>query len=540
MTILAKNIWKRLEAHPWLTMTLAVFAQTWFTLGNRALWFSDEVRYGNAYQNLVLNGKWMVLSLNGQPYPDKPPVYFWFLWLLDTITPAHMPEVFMLGAALSGLFFLYAAYFLARSLQCDKAVSLASVLILLSTFMLVALFHYSRMDLMFGTFILLSHACLFRAFNGEKQGWWPVHAFALMGIATLIKGPLGFIFPLLTSGVFLAWKGELKKFLTSRMALGLLLMLAMLAAWVGGVIMTEGSDFLMKTVLGKQIIQRATKTFHHREAFYYYIIAFPLAWMPWTLSLFVAPVKRLFSPGHWASLWSTRRQAGPTAFLWIMFASTFIFLSSLSGKVLIYILPMFPPLAIIIANAMQTMDEARTRKLWTLIGGLWIVAGTGLLLAGDLIPLPVPVRGMGIAAALLILGGGTMLFLRTSGYRTSLITLTLAVIIWIYPVGLLVAPSLDNAMSPKRQALIIKEYVDKGYTPFAGRVYPGIFTYYAGVEYRETDKYPELTDMMAKEDKVVLAIRERHWKDLKSRLPEFKLVDQQSIAGIVHNILIKD
>jgi len=540
MNNIATRIWKFLESHPWLTMIFGVFAQTWFTLNNRALWFSDEVRYGNAYQNLVQNGKWMVLSLNGQPYPDKPPIYFWFLWLLDTITPANMPQVFFIGSALSGLFFLYGAYFLARSLKFDKTVSLASVLVLLSTFMLVALFHYSRMDLMFAALIVVAHGCLFRAFDGEKEGWWPVIAFVVMGIATLVKGPLAFIFPLLTSTVYLAWKGQLKKLFTRKFALGLVAMIAILAAWVGGVIMAEGADFLMETVLGKHVIQRATKTFHHREAFYWYFIAFPLAWMPWTLFLCVTPVKRLFSLKQWTGQWTIRREAGPRVFLWIMFAGIFIFLSSLSGKVLIYVLPMFPPLAILIGDTLQRMDETRSMKLWAIVAGLWVFIGTALLVAGDLIPMPVPIRGMGIAAAILILGGGALFFVRNKGNKASLLTLVLALIIWLYPVGLIVAPSLDNAMSPRKQALIIKEYVDKGYTPLAGRVYPGIFTYYAGVDYRETDHYPELLEMIDKEDKVVLAIRERHWRDIGPRLPEFKIVDKQSIAGILHYIVIKD
>ena len=96
MTVL-RSIWTRLENHPWLTMTVAVLAQTWFALNNRALWFSDEVRYADAYKNLAAHGKWVVLALNGQPYPDKPPVYFWFLWLLDKLTPFHQPAVFFLA-----------------------------------------------------------------------------------------------------------------------------------------------------------------------------------------------------------------------------------------------------------------------------------------------------------------------------------------------------------------------------------------------------------------------------------------------------------
>jgi len=539
MTRHVSRIWSHMENHPWLTMVLAVLAQTWFTIGNRALWFSDEVRYANAYQNLVLNGKWMVLSLNGQPYPDKPPVYFWFLWLLDTLTPLDMPEVFFLGAALSGLFFLFAAYWLSRTLGFNKTVSLASILILLSTFLLAGLFHYSRMDLMFAALIVLAHGCLYRAFTEKAQGKWPLIAFLLSGVATLVKGPLGFIFPLLSATIFLLWKGEAKKLFSRQMAVGMLAMLGLLGAWIVGVIIAEGPDFLLNTVLGKHVIQRATRTFHHREPFYYYMIAFPLAWLPWTLAVFSVPIRKYLSVGKWGELWAGRREAGAHSFLWIMFTALFVFLSSLSGKVLIYILPMFPPLAILIANSMQVMDKTQSRRFWQLVGGLWAVLGAGLVLAGDLLPFPVPLRGMGISAVLLMAGGTAIVAAGAKGNKAALLTSAIALTAWLHPVGFMVAPSLDDAMSTKRQAAVLKEYADAGYAPHAIKIYSGIFTYYAGHDFAETNNVDELLDMVKDAEKVVLSVREKHWKDWKKKFPDFRIVNRQDIAGMVYLVVVK-
>ncbi|QJB55137.1 glycosyltransferase family 39 protein [Pseudodesulfovibrio sp. zrk46] len=537
----AQRIWYFLEDHPWLTMIFGVFAQTWFTLSNRALWFSDEVRYANAYQNLVQHGKWMVLALNGQPYPDKPPIYFWFLWLLDVLTPADMPTVFFLGAALSGLFLLMASYKLARTLGFDRTVSLGGVLVLLSSFLLAGLFHYSRMDLMFAALIVLSHACFFKAFSMENQGKYPLYGFLLAGVATLVKGPLGFIFPLLTCAVFLLWKGEIRRFFTKQMGLGFLAMIGILLLWIGGVMLAEGPSFLIDTVLGKHVIQRATKTFHHREPFHYYLVAFPLAWLPWTLFAFVAPVKKAFSLEHWGGLWASRREAGPRAFLWIMFAATFIFLSSLSGKVLIYILPMFPPLAFLMVDAMTTLDQARTKRFWTIVAGLWCVLGGALLVVGDLLPFDVPLRGLGIAAAVMIGSGGLIFLSRTAGFRASILASVLAVTAWLYPVGLMVAPSMDNAMSPKRQALIIGELADDGFTPMAYRVYSGIFTYYANHNQLETSEWDELNALFNSTDKPVLSIRDKHWNswEKNGRPDDVRIIDRQTIAGMVYYLVVR-
>lgn len=540
MKRIADTLWNIFERHPWLSMTAVVIAQTWFTLNNRALWFSDEVRYANAYQNLVQHGKWLVLSLNGQPYPDKPPVYFWFLWLIDKLTPADMPTVFFIGSALSGLLFLFAAHALARALKFSRSVCAGSSLVLLSTFFLTALFHYSRMDLLFAACIILAHACFYKAFTNDRQGRWPVIAFALCGLGTLIKGPLAIIFPLLTSGLFLAWKGQFKKLFTRPMLLGLLAMLGMILLWIAGVMIAEGPSFLLDTVLGKHVIQRATNTFHHKESLAYYFIAFPLAWLPWTLFAGALNFRPMGTADFWTGLFADRKYAGPNTFLWIMFLSGFAFLSSLSGKVLVYILPLFPPLAILTALALTELPAKRATRWWTLAAGLFCLLGAGLLLGGDFLPFPVPVRGLGIAAALLITLGVGFFLLRRSGHKTGLIFAALALTVWLYPVGSLVAPSLDNAMSPKLTGQTMKRYIDDGHTPFAYKIYSGIFTYYAGSDIAESSDLNHIAARIRGLDRAILVIREKHWTPWKNRPEGLLPVLRQEISGQSYILAVKN
>lgn len=541
MKNIASRIWNTCENHPWLFMTVTVAVQTWFTLNNRALWFSDEVRYANAYQNLVTNGDWLVLSLNGVPYPDKPPVYFWFLWLLDALTPADMPTVFFLGAALSGLIFLFASYALARTLKFSKSVSLAGVLILLTNFLLVGLFHYSRMDLLFSACIMGACACLFRAFSEEKQGHWPISGLVLAGLATLIKGPLGIIIPLLTAFLWLAWRGELRKLFTIRFLTGACVMLGILALWILGVVMTQGPSFLMETVIGKHVLQRATNTFHHREPWPYYFIALPLAWLPWTLFFVVLPLKKIFQADFWKSILRERTGGnGKRSFLWLLFLGVFFLLSSLSGKVLIYILPLFPPLAFLIAEPLLALGEVHGRRLWISMAALCVLLGTGMFVGADFAPLQTPVRGLSLTALVLI-GAGILLYCRqNAGSRSNLLLLSLVITIWLYPVGLFVAPSLDAAMSPKIQAELMRDYAAKGYEPMAFKTYSGIFTYYAGQNVYETGQWDELREHLSHHAKAVLAIRQRHWDEWRDRPETLIPIHRQVLSGDTYLLVIKD
>ena len=64
---------------PWLFLTLLFVLQTLFTLDVRALWYSDEVRHAAVFTSMLHEGNIFKLELNGQLYPDKPSLYFWFL-----------------------------------------------------------------------------------------------------------------------------------------------------------------------------------------------------------------------------------------------------------------------------------------------------------------------------------------------------------------------------------------------------------------------------------------------------------------------------
>jgi len=208
-----QRLWELLRRWPFAALALLTAVQTAGTLSSRALWFSDEVRYADAYAGL-LRGKWLVLSLNGVAYPDKPPLYFWLLRALDAVTGIADPAVFFLGAAVSGLLMLYATLAWAKVLRLPGDAGLLAGLALLSTLFFAGLLHYSRMDLLFAALITASQAafCLaFRPGDEARRGRNAALALFLAALATLTKGPLGLLFPVLTTLLFLAWRGQLRQ-----------------------------------------------------------------------------------------------------------------------------------------------------------------------------------------------------------------------------------------------------------------------------------------------------------------------------------------
>ena len=529
-------------AAKWPAPALAVvlLLQTVLLLHARELWYSDEIRYANAFENLFHRGHWLVLYLNGEAYPDKPPVYFWLLALLRLLMGHEQPALFFAGAALSGFLFVLATYVLARTVAgADRRTSLASGLVLLSGFYFVGLCHYSRMDLLFGALIGFSHVCLYRAWSVERAPGWCLGGFALAALAVLTKGPLGVAFPLLAGAAWLVWTGRIRRLWRRDAAMGASLCVAILLLWVAGAGMVEGGDYL-RNIFGDQIYKRATATWHHAQPFYHYALTLPLVWLPWSLLLAVLPVRQLIRRDFWAGIWASRRNArSGGAYLWAAAISGFVLLSSVSIKIVVYLLPLFAPLAILSARSLLGLGQEQSRRVYGLMAWLFLLlagaqAAAALVLPTGLLPEPwtLPVWGLIPCAVIMGLTGcalrrWTDRTSPTAGLMVALLGLTL----WLQPLGLLVAPSLDRIMSPAAQGRRMGEYADKGYLPMAYRIYPGTYTYYAGRNILETkDLEAVRRELAERRGKVVVGMRRSDWDQWLNRPDNLAVVHEQWIV----------
>lgn len=538
-----------LARQPLLAVALLLALQTVFLLDSRALWFSDEIRYANVFDNLLERGKWLVLYLNGEFYPDKPPVFFWLLWLLhqgSVLAGKALtgPPLFFLGAAVSGLLYLTGALRLARLTDPDPRLRLATGLMLLTTFYFIGLTHYLRMDLLFGALILAAEVCLFRAWQKETAHPWTMAGFSLAALAVLTKGPLGLALPVLGSLVYLAWVGRLRRFWRLDVWRGFALGLVILAAWLTGALILEHHAYI-QNIFVDQIYRRATDTWHHEQPFYHYLFTFPAAFLPWTLLLVVLPMGRLLSRDFWRELWQDRRDLEPgqqgTAYCWALLLSGFLLLSVVSIKIVVYLLPLFAPLTVLAAQRLVWLGVRRSRILFGLLAGLLALVGAVLPFVNLLHPWPVEVQGG-------ILCGLTLLLLALGLWKLaprelplpSLLFLALGLTLWVQPVGRMLVPSLDAVMSPQAQGELMAAHIDKGYVPFGYKLYSGTYTWYAGQDVRELTDLQELEAELARTPKAVLGLRKRFWNEWPQRPEHLRLVHEQWIADREYVLVVQD
>ncbi|MCI0702314.1 MAG: glycosyltransferase family 39 protein, partial [Planctomycetia bacterium] len=149
----------------------------------------DEGRYAQIPKEMLQNGSWVVPTLQGEPYLDKPPLMYW-LTALSYRVFGITPEAARLVPALCVHFTILAVFFIGRRSIGERSAFWAALLLSVAPgFVSVA-----RLLLLDGLLVLcvtVSVLCGFEAVRAGtlKRGWWCAAAVA-SGLGFLTKGPI--------------------------------------------------------------------------------------------------------------------------------------------------------------------------------------------------------------------------------------------------------------------------------------------------------------------------------------------------------------
>ena len=176
---------------PLLVLLLASGALLYPSL-NMHLFEPDEGRYAQIPREMLERGDWIVPTLQGQPYLDKPPLFYWLVMGCYQLFGFH-PWVARLVPALAVQGTILATYLFGRRLAGERTAFWGALLLtLMSGF--AGMGRILVLDGLLTFWVTLSVFSGFCAVDGPRlrRGWWLVTALTA-GLGVLTKGPIALI-----------------------------------------------------------------------------------------------------------------------------------------------------------------------------------------------------------------------------------------------------------------------------------------------------------------------------------------------------------
>jgi len=341
-------------------------------LGTLDLWAPDEPRYAEIADEIVRSDRassWILLELGGEPYTQKPPLYYWLAALPGLVDGRVSEWDARWPSALAGIAAVFLTFRLGLSWFGSQGAALYSALILLGSFRFLHLARRAQLDVLLTAFELVAWLAFARAECGQgsrRTNTALLHA--ALGAAVLTKGPVALL-PLLAIALYLVVSRRSREIRQWVPAWGLCLSLGPALLWLAAAWSLAPPDFLEAAVV-ENLFGRFFAGTSHDRPLYYYFVQFPIDFMPatllWPLLALEAWRRRGRAPDRETNGW---RAAG----LWL--GIFFVFFSLSAGKRGLYLLPAFPAAALLCGAALDAALRRRTRLPTALRSAL----GIGLL-----------------------------------------------------------------------------------------------------------------------------------------------------------------
>lgn len=311
--------------------------------GNGQLLITDSVEsnYALTAKEMVLSGDWVSPQIYGQYWYDKPVFFYWLTALSFKIfgftefAARFFPAVF-------GLLSLWLTVYAGKKLFNEKTAFISGIILLTSTeFFLISKSIITDSTLFF--FFSGALVSFYLAYSTANKNWY-YGMYAAMALATLTKGPIGFLLPGLIMVLFLTASHSWRELKHMKLFSGTLLFAVIAVPWYAAMVNLHGSAFIDQ-FFGTHNFLRATVSEHPRDdVFYYYTLVLLLAFFPWCG--FLPRVLRdcVYSGGVW------HKPEEKKLFLLIWAATVFFFFQNMATKYLTYTYPMMLPLALLTAD----------------------------------------------------------------------------------------------------------------------------------------------------------------------------------------------
>jgi 4-amino-4-deoxy-L-arabinose transferase-like glycosyltransferase len=549
-----------------------------FNLNRWDLWNPDEPRYAQVAREMVDGGDWILMHYNGKVYGDKPPLFFWLIALSSYLWQGFTSFAVRFPSALFGTLTILVTFLLGKTLYSARTGFLSG-LILATSLEFAYLSTRANIDTTLTFFTTTSLFCFFKWYREvqdkrknkdevevevevegkdrnkveveveaedkgkdktkfkeeDKRNNLYIYGFYVsMALATLAKGPVGFILPLLVSLIYLLVRKDWNGFKAMRLLPGMVLFLALVCSWYLPAVLKGGQNYLEETLLTHSII-RFVEGKKIVKPFYYYFYDFPTEFLPW---IFFLPTGLAY--GFSKGMVNKKKEF---LFLLFWFIVIFFFFFFSKGKRGIYLLPLYPAASIMVGKLWDdfissSMEHFRNEWIsvpFYLFMGLALLAGTGLPWAVSMkFPSHLPYS---LPLAFLFVGGSLAMFvLLRFKYYGAIFFLLAGIAAGGFFYTLRVVFPLVN---PYKSARFISQEITSRIQPgekvgLYGGFVTGPYNFYTGiVPIEEMNKKEELFDFLRSSGRVFCIFKFRDFSQFQTweGKPKVELIARRKVGG---------
>ena len=348
----------------WAVLIIATLYVSYFShLGAIGFVGPDEPRYAWIARDMAETGDWVTPRLYGNPWFEKPPLYYWCAALSFKIFGVSEAAA-RLPSAIAALLATLALAWLALRLYGSETARWL-LLLLPSSVGMIGFSHAASTDMLFSatlTLALVAAAILLRVTEPSSvvvaQHAAPAaFLFGLfLGLAVLAKGPAALV---LLGGAAFSWVIFTKRW---RDALRLFHPVSIAAFCLTALpwyilCARRNPEFFRVFIIEHNFKRYLTPEFQHIQPFWYYAAVLLIALLPWTALLLWSALTGAIR------LWRTRTISDATLLLLCWSAFCILFFSISKSKLPGYILPAIPTIALLMMRVRFVCAVQRRKPL---------------------------------------------------------------------------------------------------------------------------------------------------------------------------------
>jgi 4-amino-4-deoxy-L-arabinose transferase-like glycosyltransferase len=262
---------------------LAAGVMLFWGLGSLALMQPDEGRNAEVAREMAVSGSWLVPTLEGHPYLDKPAAYFAAVALSLKAFGVNEWGA-RVPSAICGTLILALLYRFLRS-RYDAATAALAVIVVATSPMM---FTFSRIVIMDIMLALCTVAAILAAFVAEDREIpdrrWHAAGAAAAGCGMLVKGPVGALVPAAVLAAFFWWDGRARALRRVFAPWNVLIVLGLFLPWFAALVYVH-PEFAHYGVVEETLGRFFTPAFNRGQPFWYYGPVLVVTFFPWIVLL---------------------------------------------------------------------------------------------------------------------------------------------------------------------------------------------------------------------------------------------------------------